>query len=117
MNMVMPIVTILFFILIIAENTRAQQSSNNSWGLRITAQYGYPFSSNNWGYSHPFYTGTGVQTINETGSFNAKSVWGGGIELSKGQWGVNVNAGIIPAEIIVDKSGQHYNFNSTFLEI
>ena len=111
------IVTIIFFILIISGNIRAQQTNNNSWDLKITAQYGYTFGSNNWEYSHPFYTGTGAQTINETGSFNAKSIWGGGVELSKGYFGVDANAGIIPSEIIVDKSGEQYDFNSIFLEI
>jgi hypothetical protein len=114
---VLLIVAILLFNLIISENILAQQSNNDSWNLRITAQYGYPLGSNNWEYSHPFYTGTGVQTINETGSFNAKSVWGGGVELSKGYFGINANAGIIPSEIIIDKSGEQYNFNSIFLEI
>ncbi len=117
MKRALPIVTILFFILIISGDIRAQQSNSDSWNLRITTQYGYPFGSNNWEYSHPSYTGTGVQTLNETGSFNAKSVLGGGVELSKGYFGINANAGIIPAEIIVDKSGKHYDFNSIFLEI
>jgi hypothetical protein len=117
MKRVLLIVAILLFNLIISGNILAQQSNNDSWNLRITAQYGYPLGSNNWEYSHPFYTGTGVQTINETGSFNAKSVWGGGVELSKGYFGINANAGIIPSEIIIDKSGEQYNFNSTFLEI
>jgi len=114
---VLLIVTILFFILIISGNILAQQTNNDSLNLRITAQYGYPFGFNNWEYSHPFYTGTGAQTINETGSFNAKSIWGGGIELSKGYFGVDANAGIIPSQIIVDKSGEEYDFNSIFLEI
>ncbi|MCW9097380.1 MAG: hypothetical protein OQJ93_08320 [Ignavibacteriaceae bacterium] len=117
MNKVLPIVTILFLILIISGNILAQQSNNYSWNLRITAQYGYPLGSNDWEYSHPFYTGTGVQTINETGTFNAKSVWGGGVELSKGYFGINTDAGIIPSEIIINKSGELYNFNSIFLEI
>ena len=108
---------ILFLILIISGNNLAQQSNNDSWNLRITAQYGYPLGSNDWEYSHPFYTGTGVQTINETGTFNAKSVWGFGVELSKGYFGINANAGIIPSEIIINKSGEQYNFNSIFLEI
>jgi hypothetical protein len=114
---VLLIVTILFFILIISGNIRAQQTNNDFWNLKITAQYGYPFGSNNWEYSHPFYTRTGAQTINETGTFNAKSVWGGGVELSKGYFGINANAGIIPSEIIINKSGERYNFNSIFLEI
>jgi len=117
MKRAFPIVSIIFFILIIAENIPAQQSNNDSWNLRITAQYGYPFGSNNWEYSHPFYTETGAQTINETGSFNAKSFWSGGVELSKGHFGVIANAGIISAGIIVDKSDKHYDFNSIFLEI
>ncbi len=117
MKRVLLIVAILFFNLIISGNILAQKSNNDSWNLRITAQYGYPFGSNDWEYSHPFYTGTGVQTINETGTFNAKSVWGGGVELSKGYFGINANAGIIPSEIIINKSGERYNFNSTFFEI
>lgn len=117
MKRVLLIVAILFFNLIISGNILAQQSNNDSWNLRITAQYGYPLGSNDWEYSHPLYTGTGVHTINETGTFKAKSVWGGGVELSKGYFGINANAGIIPSEIIINKSGERYNFNSTFLEI
>lgn len=111
------VLTIVFITLMIPGIVKAQQIDNPSWNLSVSLHYGYPFATNDWEYSHPSYSGFGVQTIRETGSFKAKSFFAGGIELAKGYFGINANAGIFPAEIKVDKPGEHYNFNSIFLEL
>lgn len=108
---------IIFCTLIMYGSIKAQQEGDYLWQPIITLHYEYSFGTNDWEYSHPLYTGSGVHSISETGTFKTKSIFSVGFEISKGYYGFNVNTGIIPAEINVDKTGMNYNFNSFFLEI
>lgn len=118
MKKLLPFLPVIFFTLIVAGFTKAQQDNTETWKFKFTLGYGYSPAANDWEYSHPFYSETGLQqTMIETGSFKAKSIFGGGVELSKGYFGIGANAGIIPAAIAVDKLNANYNFTSYFLGI
>ena len=118
MRIFLLIISVLYFNLMTADFTEAQQGTTETWKFKFTLNYGYSPATNNWEYSHPFYSETGIQqTLSETGSFNAKSIFGGGVELSKGYFGISANAGVIPAEIKVDNPYEIYNFTSFFLGI
>lgn len=108
---------IILLFLVAIENCYTQESSEKVWRKNIIFKYGYPLGSNDWVYSHPFYSGTGTQMIDETGTFKSKSIFNGQFELSKGYFGLSIGGGIFPAEIKVDKNVEAYNLNSVFVEI
>lgn len=106
---------VLIFTFIIIKTGKAQQAFEKSWDKVITFHAGYALGSNDWEYTHPLYTGFGIQTISETGSFKAKSAYNFGFEFSKGYFGINISTGIILAEIDVSKSQKQYKINPVFV--
>lgn len=117
MKRLLLVISVICFTLMIADFTEAQQDNSEKWKFTFKLSYGYAPAANDWDYTHPFYSDTGIRNVSETGSFNAKSIFGGGVELSKGYFGISTNAGVIPAEIKVDNPNEIYNFTSFFLGI
>ncbi|MFC2086136.1 hypothetical protein ACFLQ9_00290 [Bacteroidota bacterium] len=116
-NKIPVFITIILLFKIELANCNAQESSNTTWKKTILLHYAFPVGSQNWEYSHPSFSPTGVeQTLIETGSFKSKSIFKGQYEISKGYFGFSAGAGIFPAEIKVDKDEVPYNFHSFFLE-
>lgn len=108
----------VFFLIVLSLHNYCNAQDRVTFDIEknINICLGYPFASNNWGYTHPFVGSEVTRYETETGSFASKSVIIGQLELSKKYFGLGLGAGFFPADIKVDKTEDLYTINSIFLE-
>ena len=72
----------------------AQGQSNQKWDLTFHFSSGYSLSTSDWEYTHPYIWGSGGSfTGRISGTYKESYNFEGGLEISKGYFGFQINMG------------------------